>query len=353
MGMKGELTPVPVDPGAAGTDFWKRFHELRRLRQSEARPEEPAEPDGVAEAQMRKENEFEFEHRYEISRDGVMLSWFQASTVKPSNPEYETNKHLIWFDAYVRPEQRRRGIGSLWLPVAAKLADRYGCSVVGTQTDQDSGKAFLSAIGADAKLSNLTSRMKVSAVDWAMLERWTAEGARRSPQTKLEVYDGGVPESMWPDFAPQFTSIFNTMPLEDLDLGEQIFTPERLRDWAERRELSGEVLYSVLTREPDGVISAVTELTWAPHRPRLMYQEFTGVRPEARGRGLGKWIKAAMLLHVRDLHPDLEWVITDNAQSNGPMLSINRALGFEQFRVEVEYQMSRADLEARLRSRAC
>ncbi|HYL08555.1 MAG TPA: GNAT family N-acetyltransferase [Candidatus Udaeobacter sp.] len=348
--MVGELIPTPFDPRMAGRDSWTRFHELRRLQQEETRPEEPVEPDADVEAQMTRENAFEYEHRFEISLGETMLSWMSATTVKPDNPEYETNKHLFWADAYVRPANRGQGIASLWLPTVAELMDRHGCTVLGLHASVEPGHAFLKWLGAEPKLRNVVSRLELSQVDWEMVERWAAEGASRNPATRLEIYDGGVPESMWPEFAPQMTAMFNTMPLEDLDLGTQIFTPELLRDFSERRAMSGEVLYTVLTREPNGSITGLTDTGWAAYRRTVLHQWFTGVRSDAQGRGLGKWIKAAMLVHVRELHPDLECVVTDNAQSNGPMLKINRALGFKEHRVEVHYQISRAALEARIRS---
>lgn len=327
-----------------------RFHELRRVRHAEERPDDPLMPDGDLEVQMKKDNPFEFNYCYEISRDGEMVSWFHADTVKPANPEYKTNKHLIWADAFVRPESRRQGIGKLWLPVVAQLMDRHHCTVLGFHTEDDSGHGFFKWLGAQPKMTEIESRLKLSELDWGMLKRWTIEGAQRSPQTQLEIYDGGPPESIWPDYAPQFTAMWNTMPLENLDLGDYIITPDRLRDWSERRKLSGAILYTVLTREPEGTISGVTEITWKPYSPTMVYQEFTGVRADAQGRGLGKWIKAAMLLHLREIYPDLEWVVTENAQSNGPMLKINRTMGFKAYRTQVEYQMTRAELESRIRS---
>jgi len=103
-----------------------------------------------------------------------------------------------------------------------------------------------------------------------------------------------------------------------------------------------------MTREPDGVISGMTDVNWAPYRRTLIEQQFTGVLPAARGRGIGKWIKAAMLLHVRELYPDAEWVVTGNAHSNAPMLKINRTMGFKAYRTGVEYQMTRDELGARI-----
>ena len=320
------------------------------MRQKESRPDEPLMPDDKVEARMKKDNPYEFEHPYEISHDGVMLSSFWGEAVTPANPEYATNKHLFWAEAYVRPDQRRKGIAKLWLPVLAELMDRHGSTVVEMHTEDDWAHGFMKWLGAAPKMTEIESRLTLSDVDWPMVERWVAEGKSRSPRTRLEIYDGPIPEEMWPEFTPQLSAMLNTIPFEELDHGEIVITPERMRDWYERNALSEETQHTVLTREPDGVISGITDVTWAPYRRSLIYQRFTGVRPDARGRGLGKWIKAAMLLHLRELYPDARWVSTGNARSNGPMLKINRTLGFKAYKTDVEYQMDRAQLESRIGS---
>ena len=348
--MVGEPAPVPVDLDRADRGFWTRFHELRRIQHAELRPDEPPQPDEQVEVNLKKEDPFEFHHWYEISSEGRMLSVFHGWSIQPSNPEYETNRHLMWADAYVRPELRRRRLASRWLTVAAELMDRRGVTVLGASAVVEPGNDFLRWLGAQPKLTSIESRLELARVDWEMLERWVSEGTERSPQTRLEIYDGRIPEGLWEDLAPQLTAMFNTMPRGELDMGDIVFTPERLRDWDERLEATGERNYTVMTREPDGVISGFTGVSWAAYRRRVGYQEFTGVRTDARGRGLGKWIKAAMLLHLRELHPDLESIVTDNAQSNGPMLNINRALGFQRYREEIEYQISRSQLDQKIRS---
>jgi ribosomal protein S18 acetylase RimI-like enzyme len=93
----------------------------------------------------------------------------------------------------------------------------------------------------------------------------------------------------------------------------------------------------------------MTDTTWAPYRRTVVEQRFTGVRPDSRGRGLGKWIKAAMLELLRQRHPEIESVVTENAGSNVPMLAINKKLGFKQYRAETEYQISRDTLAARVK----
>lgn len=347
--MISELVPVRFDPMTADEDTWKRFHDLRRAEHAELRPDDPLRPDELVEASMKRPDPFEFHHHYEIVRGGAAISSFRAGAVRPENPEYATNKHLIWADVYVRPDDRRRGVASMWLRVAAKLMDEHGSSVLSMDTRTENGHAFLKWLGASPKLTDIESRLDLSSVDWPMVERWAREGQERSPQTRLETYDGRLPEELWADFATQRTALLNTMPFEDLDIGKIVVTPEMIADWLERADLTQTVWHNVMTREADGTISGMTDVEWTPYGRKQIQQQFTGVLPSARGRGIGKWIKAAMLLHIRDLYPDAKWVVTDNAHTNAPMLKINRDLGFAPYRTLVDYQISRAALEEKIK----
>jgi len=347
--MVGEPVATPVDPASADEAFWRRYHDMRRTRQAESRPEDPVRPDSLEELRLKRDSPFQLEYRYEIANGGLMLSWFYGETVKPGTAEYEKNKHLFWADLYVRLEYRRKGIGKSWLALLLDLLDRHGCTTVGFSTEEEGGHLFLKWLGAEPKLVGVESRLDLKSTDWAMLRTWADDGARRSPESKLEVYDGPLPESLWEDFAAQSTLMLNTMPFEDLDAGHLLVTPEHLREWYARMELLGDRIHTVLVREPDGTVSAMTDMTWGSYRPALLYQMFTGVHTQARGRGLGKWIKAAMLLHLHELYPAARWVATDNARSNAPMLAINRRLGFKAHRLGTEYQLSRDGLAARVR----
>ena len=346
--MVGGPAPAPVDVTAAGRDFWARYHAFRRARQKASRPDDPLPADAVEEALLTRADPFQFQERYEVSHGGTMLAWLQGTTVSPRAPDYASNKHLYDVDLYVLPEHRRRGIGASFLPVMVELLDRHGATTVGFWTEEESGHEFLKWIGAEPKLSSIESRLKLSEVDLPMLERWVAEGQARSPRTRLEIYDGPLPEAQWADYAPQLSAMLNTIPFEGLDHGDIVITPEVVREFYARQAVSGTEQHTVLTREPDGVISGITDTGWAPYHHKIVYQWFTGVRHDARGRGIGKWIKAAMLLHMRELYPDIEWISTDNAGSNAPMLKINRAMGFQPYRQGSAYQILRDRLNERL-----
>jgi GNAT superfamily N-acetyltransferase len=346
--MSSRWHPVEVDPQNASQDFWARYHAYRRLRHAETRPDDPITPDEVVEGELKREDPYELHFRYEISDGTQMLSWLTAGAIRPGTPGYDTNKHLLWVDGSVHRDHRRQGIGRSWIPIVLEIMERHSHTKLSVGTEQKSGHAFLKWLGAEAKFTGAENRLKLADVDWAMLERWVAEGRRRSPDTRLDVYDGRLPESMWEDYCPQFSSMLNTMPFEDLDHGEIIVTPPMMAEWFSRMDIAKRVGHWMLSREPDGVISGITDMVYAPYTPTIVNQGFTGVRPDARGRGLGKWLKGAMALHVRDLYPNARWFVTDNAGSNQPMLAINRAMGFKTYKEGSEYQISRDALAARL-----
>lgn len=61
--------------------------------------------------------------------------------------------------------------------------------------------------------------------------------------------------------------------------------------------------------------------------------------PHYRGNGLGRWLKAAMLDKMLNLHPEIKYVRTQNADTNAAMLRINNELGFKPYMSSILWQM--------------
>jgi hypothetical protein len=53
---------------------------------------------------------------------------------------------------------------------------------------------------------------------------------------------------------------------------------------------------------------------------------------------------------MHQLYPEAEWIATGNADSNGPMLAINKKMGFKRYRWGAEYQISRDKLAERVKA---
>jgi GNAT superfamily N-acetyltransferase len=266
--------------------------------------------------------------------------------VTPASPAYQSNRHLLPAGGWVLSSERGRGLGRRLMAGLITLMESNGATVLTADTSQESGHRFLCGLGAEPRYVAAHSRLDLRRVDWDAVARWVREGQERSPDTRLELYVDRLPGERHEEFARAMTELLNTMPFEDLDHGEELETPEMLRDWYSR-EAANSVHHVYMARERDGSISGMTDVIKHAYEPGYVRQEFTGVHPSARGRGLGKWLKAAMLEHVRAAHPDAVYVTTENAGSNASMLAINRALGFERYRTVTTYQVPREVLASR------
>jgi GNAT superfamily N-acetyltransferase len=340
---------VDFDPQRATPHEWSRYHTFRKIRHAEHEPEDPYPPDDVLEDLWRREDPFEEVRRRLFVKDGQVVAEMGINRTLPRSPEYESWKHIVWIRAAVLTAHRRQGIARAFLPGLLEIAEEVGATVLGAGTDEASGHAFLRWLGATSRFTGADNRLDLEAVDWSMVREWVAEAERRSPGVRLELHEPHVPETVIEDWCRAYTEMLNTVPFEDMEHGTIAVTPETMGERYARLDLVRGVHHVLLAREPDGAITGLTEMEYVPHAPGFIDQELTAVLPAARGRGLGKWLKGAMLLHVREVYADLRWVRTGNAGSNAPMLAINHQLGFKKHREGAGYQIGRDELAARVR----
>lgn len=340
------LAPTEVDPKTAPRDWWRRFHAYRRTRHFEVRPEDPFTPDDLVEAWMTKDDPFKYHRLYCLDVGEQLVSTLNASADKPGTPDYEGNKHLLHVEGDVLKESRRRGVGRSWGPLLLRLMNEYGCTVLTITTEEAGGHAFLKWLGAEARLRQRENRLDFTRLDWQMVGELVRDGEQRNPDTKLILYENRVPAEVLPEFCQVLTEMVNTIPLEDLDHGGEVITPEAGEERYARLAVMKGVTHTYVTQEPGGAISGITGVVHLPFEGNRIRQGFTGVGVAFRGRGLGKWMKAAMLQYVLRKYPDTKWVMTGNANSNEPMLGINHKLGFRLHRESVTYQISKEKLEA-------
>ena len=335
-------------PREASHGEWGRYHAFRRLEQAEFRPDEPLAPDDVIEAREKRPDPFNWSRSFHVVDGGEVVAELEAEGPRPDSPEYPTNSHLLWASGYVLRAQRRRGIALGMVPRVLELLVEYGATVLSSFAEDDTGHGLLRRLGGEPKLVERQSRLDLREVDWDMVARWTAESEGAAGGARLELHTPWVPDELLDEYCDAMNELMNTMPFEGLDHGDIVMSPPGVREWRERLRLTGTVNPTCLVRDPDGSIVGMTDTVKHEYEPGIVRQNFTGVHPRARGRGLGKWLKAAMLEHLRQAHPDTIWISTENAGSNSPMLSINHALGYRLHRTFTYYQVPLATLRAKV-----
>lgn len=334
------------DPKQADADRWQMYHRFRQIRHQESRPDDPLTPSEVVEKMMKQDHPHNHSRYFAVVDGGEVLASLGAGTAKPAAPDYEENKHLLWADLVVHPDHRRKGIARSLLPTIKALMDEYGNTVFTTGTEQESGRAFLNWLRAEEKMQAAENRLDFTEIDWDMISNWIAEGAERSPHSEMKLFEDRLPDELLQAYCPVYSEVMNQQPFDDLNIGKIEFTPEVFKEQYKRFDQLGAAHHTMITFEPDGAISGLTEVMHFPHRPTYLTQNLTGVVDTYRGRGLGKLLKAAMLDYAHGKYPDLKWVVTGNAHSNDPMLSINKRLGFREFKGNSLYQISKEGLEA-------
>jgi len=335
-------------PREASRAEWDRYHAFRRVEQAEFRPDEPLAPDEVVEVREKRPDPFNWSRSFHVVDGDMVVAELEAEGPRPESPEYATNSHLLWASGYVLQAHRRRGIALRMVPRVLELLDEYGATVLSSFAEDDTGHGLLRRLGAEPKLVERQSRLDLREVDWNMVARWIAESEAAAEGARLELYASWVPDELLGEYCDAMNELMNTMPFEGLDHGDIVMSPRGVREWHERMRLTGTVNPTCLVRDADGAIVGMTDTMKHEYEPGIVRQNFTGVHPRARGHGMGRWLKAAMLEHVREAYPDTIWISTENAGSNASMLSINHALGFRLHRTFTFYQVPRETLRDRL-----
>ena len=122
----------------------------------------------------------------------------------------------------------------------------------------------------------------------------------------------------------------NTAPLDDYGEDDLVVTPEIWRDWeAKANAAMTEINTFISAHKPTGEFVGSTSIETDRLWPEQAWQWETVVHPHHRNKGLGRWLKAAMIEKLATMKVPVERIDTFNAGSNAPMLGINLQMGFK------------------------
>ena len=328
-----------IDTSSAPEETLRALHDLYLEWDSERVPGDPPMPWEQRLANWRHLREQEDVRRW-VALDG-------DEVVGTSGIYHHRTQDLdnTWAWVFVRPRVRRNGIGAeLARPtVRCSMADdrkRYAVEV----TKGSDVAALAERAGLSPAYNERVSQLRISDLDVDLMKEWIERSRERASDYELLFLPMPVPQEHRP-YMLQVMEVMNTAPLEDFEEDPMKWDDAMLADVEEMEARKGRYLHTCVARHiPSGDFVGYTSLLYQSLHPEMAQQWDTGVDPAHQNKGLGRWLKAAMILRFMDEHPDVALIETQNAESNDPMLNINNAMGFKPAHEEVVYQGPTADV---------
>lgn len=250
------------------------------------------------------------------------------------------NRHLAGIDLQVAPEARADDA------VADALLDAALESVREAERTSVVSDGWLGSWAADywtrhgwpAVSQAAQRRIVLADLDRSRIAMLLAEAESRSGGYELEVLPMPTPEDLiGPMIAVHLA--MNDAPLDDLELDDEEWSPERTRASDAALLARGCRVHRLIARRrSDGDIAGYTAVVVDDDRPLWGFQEDTSVVGAHRGHRLGLRLKAAMLQRLGEIEPQIEAIDTWNAESNAHMIAVNEQLGCVVVGRGVEFQ---------------
>ncbi|MHA1495405.1 MAG: GNAT family N-acetyltransferase [Candidatus Thorarchaeota archaeon] len=326
--MKYEIRPFDIE--TASDADWEMFYNFSRDTTKELFPDMPFGDLASIRDSMIRNLLFNHVKAYIVVRTDApaeVIGWVRCTFLKEDDPSFPGNEDVCEMHLTIHKDYRMEGIAQKLVKLAYEHALEFNRTKITGSLISEASRRFLQRVGGKEALAYRVNQLAMNDVDWDLIESWVNEGSQRSSELSMD-FHLSIPDSILEDYCKIYTEVLNQAPRDELTLGDEVFTPEKWKKMEAQTKESNRTWISAVVRAENGDIAGLTDVGYDPSTPTVVYQYLTGVQKKYRGKGLGKWLKAAMLLKIRDEYPDVEVISTSNATSNEPMLAINQKMGF-------------------------
>ena len=326
-GLAKSVDLVKFDPKNASDELWRAYFTLSEiiLREFHKRDRMP-DHEMVKRLLSTPSPLYKTGRWMLLNTDGSAIASATLSYDTEISPDYDCDKQVCHIRISVMPDYRRKKIAAQFVKHLIKTERLLGKDTVVAEADNSIGLKFCKHLQGEVVHEEVQHRLYLEDVDWEMTEKWLKKGRTKSHEIKIEFFRE-CPEGDIEEFSRLYTEVINQRPTGDMEQ-ELITTPESRRIEERNLKRRGLEWYTMVSREPDGRISGLTDIIYNLEEPHRLTQYLTGVLSKYRRRGLAKRLKAEMLTVINEKFPNVEYITTSTARTNRAMHSINKQMGF-------------------------
>lgn len=161
----------------------------------------------------------------------------------------------------------------------------------------------------------------------SLMRSWLNKIPKANPDLSLRFFSP-IPEKHLVVHTELFVTYIREMPTErETEIPFQMTIDEVRRDMRWRAKNDVYIYTCALFDSSDKMIAhSNASITGAD--PDDVYQAMTGVNREYRGRGLSRWLKAALFFKVGEDFPGNKTMTTDMRSANAPIQKVNAEMGY-------------------------
>ena len=239
------------------------------------------------------------------------------------------NTHLGFVEVTVDPLVRRQGLGRrLFEAGVEKVRDAERDLLLSSTFFDTAGASFLEAMGLKCATEEAERRLDLLSLDHDRLDGEYAAAERMAASYDLVRMPARIPDELMPEVV-RMTESINDAPTGDLEVEDEVFSPERIRAFETAQLGHGRRLYRLAARGGEtNELAGHTMVAVESEQPWWGWQFDTTVLPSHRGHRLGLLLKIAMLRWLAEEEPQLRLLDTWNATSNAHMVHVNEVIGY-------------------------
>ncbi len=253
------------------------------------------------------------------------------------------NTDKAYFDVAVDVPDRRRGIGRALVEHVERIVAKDGRPLLLSAAklpfddrETHAYRRFAEACGYGLSNYEVVRHLDLPVPD-DTVQAWIDQAAPRHTGYTIETYVGAVPDELVESLCVLLGLLAVDAPTGAVDFEEEAMTPQRYAEMVSRTDAMGRARYETVALTPDRQVVAQSTLAVSRDGGPTVFQWGTFVHREHRGHSLGLATKAVNLRAVQEAYDGKEVVVTQNAETNDHMVSINVLMGFRPIEVSAEF----------------